>query len=85
MTDPTAEQYFNSSNHQENATSQQHISLGLGLSPSRYAEVDAFSNIPWQIKSLYGVISDVYPIRGYHKTPYMVMSSVCGVLSFLLL
>jgi hypothetical protein len=60
-------------------------SYGLGLSPARYAEIDAVTNIPWQVKALYGVASDVLPVFGYHKTPYVVMSSLTGVFSFLML
>jgi hypothetical protein len=60
-------------------------SYGLGLSPSRYAEIDAVTNIPWQIKALYGVLSDVQPIRGLNKTPYMIIASSIGVISFLML
>jgi hypothetical protein len=60
-------------------------SFGLGLSPARYAEIDAVTNIPWQIKALYGVASDVVPVFGYHKMPYMTLASLLGLLAFIML
>ncbi|KAH9253635.1 hypothetical protein BASA81_008471 [Batrachochytrium salamandrivorans] len=54
----------------------------LELSPSKFAEVDAITSIPWQIKSLYGIASDVLPMFGYHRTPYMVGTSLIGLVAF---
>lgn len=54
----------------------------LQLSPSTFAEVDAIASIPWQIKSLYGIASDVLPVFGYHRTPYMVATSLVGLVAF---
>jgi hypothetical protein len=59
--------------------------IGLGLSPARYAQVDAASSVPWSIKSLFGLASDFYPILGLHRTPYMILASLLGVLSWLAL
>ena len=30
-----------------------------------------FSRIPWQLKSLFGVMSDALPISGMHRGPYI--------------
>lgn len=58
---------------------------GFALSPNAISEIDGFDNVPWQIKAIYGVVSDVYPIGGLHRTPYMMISSLVGVVSWLLL
>ena len=44
-----------------------------------------FANIPWQIKALYGIVSDSFPIAGRARSPYIVLSSLLGVLSFAVL
>jgi len=80
-----AEQYWLTDPSPDNSPANYTGPLGLGLSPSRYAEIGAVTNIPWQIKALYGVASDAIPIFGLHKTPYMILASIAGVLSSLLL
>lgn len=57
-------------------------STSLALSPARYAVMDAITSIPWQIKSLYGISSDVLPLFGLHRTPYMLFSSLLGLVAF---
>mmetsp|Transcript_118 Transcript_118/g.430 ORF Transcript_118/g.430 Transcript_118/m.430 type:complete len:270 (-) Transcript_118:6-815(-) len=52
-----------------------------GLSAARYTQIDGFSNIPWQVKALYGMLSDTFPLCGLRRTPYMVLASVVGVVS----
>lgn len=34
----------------------------------------------WALKPLIGIVSDLVPIRGYHKAPYVVVTSIIGVL-----
>eukprot|EP00959_Pyramimonas_sp_CCMP1952_P285675 5973107-Pyramimonas_sp.AAC.1 len=55
---------------------------GLGLKNTSYAIVRAFSEIAWHIKAMYGIVSDMYPINGRHHSPYIVVSSVLGMVSF---
>jgi hypothetical protein len=55
---------------------------GMALSPARYAAVDGFSNVPWQLKAIYGVLSDLAPVRGYHRSPYIVAAAVAGTAAF---
>ena len=31
---------------------------------------------------MYGIVSDLYPIRGRHQSPYILLSSVLGIISF---
>lgn len=55
---------------------------GLGLDADRYAEVDGFTNIPWQIKSIYGILSDTLPIGTMHRSPYILIAATSGILSY---
>ncbi|EGB07924.1 hypothetical protein AURANDRAFT_2498, partial [Aureococcus anophagefferens] len=58
----------------------------LGLSAARASQLDGFSNIPWQIKAVYGMASDSYALwGGLRKAPYMVCAGVGGVLAALAL
>ncbi len=48
----------------------------LGLSVSQIATLSAISMVPWVIKPLYGLLSDYFPIRGFHRKPYLFISSL---------
>ncbi|CAJ1972409.1 unnamed protein product [Sphenostylis stenocarpa] len=37
--------------------------------------------IPWVLKPLWGILTDTFPIRGYHRRPYFVISGVIGAVS----
>lgn len=37
------------------------------------------------MKALNGAISDIYPLLGYHKRSYMIISAIIGSISVLLL
>jgi len=58
---------------------------GLDLSPERFAAVEGFANVPWQMKAIYGMLSDLIPIYGLHRSPYIAIASVVGTGSFFLL
>mmetsp|Transcript_92659 Transcript_92659/g.241400 ORF Transcript_92659/g.241400 Transcript_92659/m.241400 type:complete len:610 (-) Transcript_92659:101-1930(-) len=48
-------------------------------------QVQIFSGItqlPWAMKPILGLVSDVCPIAGYHKGPYMLLTSLVGAVSF---
>ena len=57
----------------------------LHISPAAYGQVDGFTNIPWQIKALWGLLSDTVPINGYHRRPYILFAGCIGVVAVLLL
>jgi len=40
-------------------------------------------NLPWALKPIMGLVSDVLPVNGYHKAPYMLLVSICGTFAFL--
>lgn len=48
----------------------------LGLSVSQIATLSAIAMVPWVIKPLYGLLSDYFPIRGFHRKPYLLVSSL---------
>lgn len=37
--------------------------------------------LPWAMKPIIGLMSDCLPIRGYNKAPYILIASICGILS----
>ncbi len=57
----------------------------LGLSSAQYGRVDGFAHIPWELKSLFGLLSDCVPIAGYHRSPYMLIAGALGTFALSLL
>lgn len=55
----------------------------LGLSPAEVGSLVGIAMLPWTVKPLYGLISDGFPIAGYRRRPYLVMSSLLGALAWL--
>eukprot|EP00516_Mucochytrium_quahogii_P010703 CAMPEP_0203771592 /NCGR_PEP_ID=MMETSP0099_2-20121227/3499_1 /ASSEMBLY_ACC=CAM_ASM_000209 /TAXON_ID=96639 /ORGANISM=" , Strain NY0313808BC1" /LENGTH=571 /DNA_ID=CAMNT_0050668951 /DNA_START=268 /DNA_END=1983 /DNA_ORIENTATION=- len=56
---------------------------GLGLEADRYQSIAGFANVPWQIKSIYGITSDTFPLwGGLYRTPYVVLAGILGVLAW---
>jgi len=55
----------------------------LGLSPAQVASLVGIAMIPWTIKPLYGIISDSFPIFGYRRRPYLVLSSLLGTIAWI--
>lgn len=41
--------------------------------------------LPWALKPIIGMISDILPIKGYNKAPYVLLSSVLGILGFFMI
>merc|ERR1719160_1664844 len=39
----------------------------------------AFILLPWGMKPIWGLLSDVFPIFGYRKIPYMVFGTFAGI------
>ncbi len=54
----------------------------LGLSPAEVASMLGFTMLPWTIKPLYGLISDGFPVFGYRRRPYLLLSSFLGVFAW---
>ncbi len=45
----------------------------LGFSIKEIAIFMSVSSIPWFLKIFYGAVSDIFPIRGYRRKPYLVI------------
>ncbi|MBD2035420.1 folate/biopterin family MFS transporter [Leptolyngbya sp. FACHB-321] len=54
----------------------------LGLSPAQVSALIGVAALPWMIKPLFGFISDGLPILGYRRRPYLILSGLLGVLSW---
>ena len=50
----------------------------LGLSPAQVAALMGFAVIPWTLKPLYGLLSDMLPLAGYRRRSYLLLSGLLG-------
>ena len=57
----------------------------LGLTPAEVSVLTGFAILPWVIKPLFGFFSDSFPIFGYRRRPYLVLSGFLGTASWLAL
>lgn len=57
----------------------------VGMKSATYGQLAGFSHIPWQLKSLFGLLSDTVPINGLHRAPYMLVAGILGVIATMLL
>ncbi|VFQ65264.1 unnamed protein product [Cuscuta campestris] len=57
----------------------------LHLDPAETAVISGFSSLPWLVKPLYGFISDYFPLFGYRRRSYLVLSGLLGALSWSLM
>src|SRR6056297_546896 len=51
----------------------------IGLNSAQMGHLSGFAGIPWQLKSLFGLLSDTLPINGYHRSPYMMIGGTIGM------
>ncbi|KAL2469885.1 Folate-biopterin transporter 1 [Abeliophyllum distichum] len=57
----------------------------LHLDPAETAIITGVSSLPWLVKPLYGFISDSFPLFGYRRRSYLVLSGLLGALSWTLM
>ena len=57
----------------------------LNLSPFQLTIITCITAIPWIIKPLYGFISDSYPLFGYKRKSYLILSSLLGSVSWVIM
>lgn len=55
------------------------------VQPSEAQIYSGITSIPWIVKPIWGILTDVVPILGYHRRPYFVLAGVLGVISMLFL
>ena len=51
----------------------------LGLPASTVMILGSVTTLPWMIKPFYGWLSDTFPIGGYRRKSYMILSGLLGV------
>ncbi|KAF5726280.1 Major facilitator superfamily protein [Tripterygium wilfordii] len=54
------------------------------VQPSEVQLYMGFYYIPWVMKPVWGLLTDVFPVRGYRRKPYFVMAGVLGGVSALM-
>ncbi|TYZ66412.1 hypothetical protein PybrP1_001308 [[Pythium] brassicae (nom. inval.)] len=51
------------------------------MPPATTALYYSVSFLPWNLKPLYGLVSDSFPLGGYHRKPYIVLCEIGAALS----
>jgi hypothetical protein len=54
-----------------------------GEQPSMVQFYRGITWIPWDVKPLYGLLTDLLPVVGYHRRPYFVLSGVVTMVAYL--
>eukprot|EP01042_Synura_sphagnicola_P000528 gene528-564_t len=55
----------------------------LHLSPAELAGITGLTTLPWMIKPIYGFLSDGFPIWGYRRKSYLILSGILGFASWI--
>ncbi|CAH9107629.1 unnamed protein product [Cuscuta epithymum] len=55
------------------------------VEPSEAQVYTGITTIPWLVKPLWGLLTDVVPILGYHRRPYFIFAGAIGIVSMLFL
>ncbi|KAJ6758687.1 FOLATE-BIOPTERIN TRANSPORTER 1 CHLOROPLASTIC [Salix koriyanagi] len=55
------------------------------VQPSESQIYQGIISIPWLVKPLWGLLTDLLPILGYRRRPYFILAGLLGVVSMLLL
>ncbi|XP_059642786.1 probable folate-biopterin transporter 2 [Cornus florida] len=53
------------------------------VQPSEAQVYSGIINIPWIIKPIWGLLTDVVPVFGHRRRPYFILAGVLGVISML--
>lgn len=51
------------------------------VQPSAVQLYSGLYTIPWVMKPIWGLLTDVFPVRGFRRRPYFVLAGVVGALS----
>jgi len=57
----------------------------LGITSASWGRLNGFASIPWQLKAIFGLISDTVAIRGLHRSPYLLFAGSMGIIGTLML
>ncbi|KAL6606050.1 hypothetical protein ACP70R_041703 [Stipagrostis hirtigluma subsp. patula] len=54
------------------------------VQPSAAQVYHGVTSIPWMIKPIWGLLTDVLPVAGYRRRPYFILAGFIGVIAMLL-
>jgi MFS family permease len=57
----------------------------LGITPAEAAAIAFWVGLPWSMKMVVGVSSDVYPILGSRRKAYLLLGALCSLAGYFLL
>ncbi|MBD0269361.1 MAG: MFS transporter, partial [Cyanobacteria bacterium Co-bin8] len=57
----------------------------LALSPAEVAALTGIATLPWTIKPVFGFLSDGFPLFGYRRRPYLILSGFLGAAAWVAL
>jgi len=57
----------------------------LGITPAEAAAIAFWVGLPWSMKMVVGVASDVYPILGSRRKAYLLVGALCSLVGYLYL
>jgi len=57
----------------------------LLIEPARVSQINSLISIPWTIKPIFGIITDLFPIYGYRRKIYFILCGIFCILSWLLM
>ena len=55
------------------------------LNPSELSLLRTLFDIAFYMKPIYGLLSDTFPIKGYHRKSYLLISGILGMGSYFLI
>eukprot|EP00968_Pinguiococcus_pyrenoidosus_P000796 scaffold47_cov258-Pinguiococcus_pyrenoidosus.AAC.123 len=55
----------------------------LGAEPEAQNTISILMSLPWSFKLLFGFVSDVNPILGWRRKPYMILGSMAHAVAYL--
>lgn len=64
-----------------NMARKNYVMDDMRLSAVEYGRLVGFAGIPWSAKAIFGLMSDLMPIGGLHRAPYLVTAGATGVAS----
>lgn len=53
------------------------------VQPSAAQVYHGVTSIPWMVKPVWGLLTDVLPVAGYRRRPYFVLAGIMGVIAML--
>ncbi|KAJ8434818.1 hypothetical protein Cgig2_033540 [Carnegiea gigantea] len=53
------------------------------VQPSEAQIYQGITSIPWMVKPLWGLMTDVIPLLGYRRRPYFIFAGILGIISML--